>query len=206
MHIPSVSVELGTAIYLLFTNSFHFTGSWTCWISEYPLNCSVTEGVTFQAGQNACLYRLWLNCVPLWTCGIIITCTMVSIYLTLYRAEKATTAQYITGTNSANESKNSQTKSAATQALLYNLAFYITWFFTTFPIIEGLFYDFNPSGNTTFFLEVLQGLWNCVIYLRPRYLSKKQSNPPLFETNDAKYYYSRLNIHHHLYWNSPFGL
>mmetsp|Transcript_37907 Transcript_37907/g.56733 ORF Transcript_37907/g.56733 Transcript_37907/m.56733 type:complete len:337 (+) Transcript_37907:360-1370(+) len=170
MHLPPLLVGLGTAITILSTDTIHYTGGWTCWISDFPLNCSQTEGVTCQAGQNALLYRLWFNSVPLWICEIIITVAMLLIFLTVYKFEHASAkySQALAGGES-----HKQSRRTARQAFLYTFAFYVTWFFTTFRIIEGLVHGHNPSGNVTFFLEALllplQGFWNCVIFLRPRY-------------------------------------
>ncbi len=66
----------------------------------------------------------------------------------------------------------------ATQGVLYVCAFYVTWLFPTIMRITQFF------GKTYYGIQILdssllpmQGFFNCLIYLRPRYLSYRNAHP-----------------------------
>jgi hypothetical protein len=68
---------------------------------------------------------------------------------------------------------NRLTRQFATQALLYCVAFFITWLFPTIGLVVGLV----NGGSLPYAILLLsdlftplQGFWNAFIYLRPRFL------------------------------------
>jgi len=65
----------------------------------------------------------------------------------------------------------------ATQGILYVCAFYVTWLFPTISRITGFF------GKQYYVIQILdstllpmQGLFNFIIYIRPRYVAYRQEN------------------------------
>ena len=75
--------------------------------------------------------------------------------------------------------QDSRSKRIAVQGMLYVVAFYMTWLFPTISRITEL-----AAGKNFFaiqfldtFLIPLQGFFNCGIYLRPRLMNYRRSNP-----------------------------
>jgi len=80
-----------------------------------------------------------------------------------------------TSTHSA--AKNSQR--IAVQGMLYVLAFYLTYLFSTITSITLITAEkayFPIQFLDTFFIP-LQGFWNCCIYLRPSIQKHRESHP-----------------------------
>jgi len=80
-----------------------------------------------------------------------------------------------------NERKWRHSKMIATQGILYVCAFYITWLFPTIQRITELAVGRNyfPIQALDTALLPLQGLFNVLVYLRPKFLFYKRKHPML---------------------------
>ena len=93
----------------------------------------------------------------------------------------------------------------ATQALLYCIAFTITWAFATVAIIFVEWTDlpiYMPIVFLNAILAPLQGFWNAFIYLRPRYLryrrKQEMERMRLERSNSSSRPASRTRVFHAL--------
>lgn len=179
-HAIPLAAGWGTAIASLPMKLFN-SANWLCWIAPHPPGCldSHTYGeTTCERGDNAWIYRWAFLYAEVWTIFIFISIAMFMVYLKVLSTERAVD-KYRRGANSKEESRK-QSRKVANQAMLYVGAFYMTWIFGTVTRLVQLTQDgkiyFPIIIMMTIFFP-LQGFFNCIVYLRPRYMRYTQKHP-----------------------------
>lgn len=171
MHIIPMTVAFTIAIlgipFTLYNNS-----GWLCWIAAYPGGCQA-DG-TCERGEHADIFR-WVHYAIIWSAILSVTVGMYSIYRKVRIQERIQSEEM----DDENARRGQKSKKVAIQAALFVGALYLTWIFTTITRIYQI-----TTGKNSFTLLVLmatffplQGFFNCLIYLRPRYLRSRSRNP-----------------------------
>ena len=117
---------------------------------------------------------------PVWLSFIVTSFCMIKIYCEV-RAQEAKTKKYNSSVTSAGRSDLNQrtdhSRRFANQAMFYVLSFWITWLFPTCTRVS----QFITGGSSPFvFIALftifipLQGFFNVLVYLRPKYLKFKK--------------------------------
>lgn len=163
-----------------------------CRIQEYPSGCQLNGSC--QRGANASLYYVPLFFVWVWGTFVFICVAMVLIYQSIRRVELRSESREFTGAASSNtqltqqRQKNSLRSRFATQALLYCIAYFITWLFGSINMVvhERLVDDtYIPILFLIVIFEPLQGFMNFLIYFRPRYLAyRRKQNRQASSSNE----------------------
>mmetsp|Transcript_22506 Transcript_22506/g.55690 ORF Transcript_22506/g.55690 Transcript_22506/m.55690 type:complete len:462 (-) Transcript_22506:89-1474(-) len=188
-HIIPLVFAFGTAITAavgeMYGNVF-----WTCWINPDP------PQPYFQYFQWSFLFG------PVWVCILIQLSVMVTLWWTMRKQERLisrkyelkapTTATIPAETNGTRVRANRRKRQSindegkyssriAVQGSLYVLVFCITWFFPTVQRISEL-----ANGQNYFAIQALdttllplQGFFNVLIYMRPKYTTYRRKYPDL---------------------------
>ncbi|KAL7519445.1 hypothetical protein ACHAWF_000241, partial [Thalassiosira exigua] len=167
MHIMPVTTALLIAVlglpFTLYNNS-----GWLCWIAPYKCD----EDGTCVRGEHSSIFR-WVHYAIIWSAILWVTVGMLPIYIQVRAQEREAEAE------SGAPRRGSKSKKVAIQAGLFVGALYLTWVFTTITRIYQI-----TTGKNSFVLLVLmatffplQGFFNCLVYLRPRYLRCRSRNP-----------------------------
>eukprot|EP00571_Detonula_confervacea_P012427 CAMPEP_0172304196 /NCGR_PEP_ID=MMETSP1058-20130122/5628_1 /TAXON_ID=83371 /ORGANISM="Detonula confervacea, Strain CCMP 353" /LENGTH=431 /DNA_ID=CAMNT_0013015321 /DNA_START=305 /DNA_END=1600 /DNA_ORIENTATION=+ len=170
MHILPVAISSTIAVLGLPFKLYNNSG-WLCWIATYPSGCQATDTCT--RGENADIFR-WVHYAIIWSAILLVTAGMYSIYRMVKRQELIQSQEM----NAEVVYRGTKSKKVAIQAALFVGALYLTWIFTTITRIYQI-----ATGNNSYVLLVLmaiffplQGFFNCLVYLRPRYLRSKSRN------------------------------
>jgi len=171
MHtIPTVVAALIALLGLPF--KLYNNSGWLCWFAEYPSNCK--ENGNCVRGEHSEIFR-WVHYVIIWSAIAFVSVQMYSIYRKVREQEGFVAQQFDAETTR----RGTKAKKVAVQAALFVGALYMTWFFTTVTRIYQ-----NVTGHNEFALLVLmaiffplQGFFNALIYIRPRYLRCRSRNP-----------------------------
>ena len=148
--------------------------NWTCWIGPYPSDCKDSRNYgSVEAncirGNNYFIYRFAFSYALIWSTVAYMIVTMGFIYHTVLQNERANEKYHHRGLARS----RSKSRRIANQALFYVGAMILTYMFGTLTRVLQ-----KTQGKTYFpmiFLMAiflpLQGFFNCLTYLRPRYLS-----------------------------------
>lgn len=162
---------------------------WLCWFAPFPAGCGDGAGqVPCERGELAHLFR-WIHYGIIWSSIFFMTVAMFLIYRFVRQQEMSATKYRLrpgsVTSDTASPPKSScddnrrKTRQVANQALLFCGALYLTWIFTTltriFQTVQGITYFPLLVLMSIFF--PLQGFFNCLIYLRPRYLKERRKSP-----------------------------
>ena len=192
-HLIPWASGLGTAIAGLMLGLFNpSTRGSICWIEEYPPYCS--SSLTCERGQNAVTYR-WAF---LYACVVFaffwLSFCMSWVWKTVFDQERKLDKYRQDGQGS--ERKHS--RNIASQALFYVVAF-------TMPYVWGMIiyiiddeqsvFEYRSHDDAITWLHIvnaiifpLQGLFNVLVYVRPRYLRlriEKARKNSLFTNADS---------------------
>lgn len=151
-----------------------------CWIAPYPLGCqeSWRNGglTTCERGNNATLYIWLFDLIPKWSAILLVTINMWLIHRSV-RLQESKTKQYriIAASTLNNKKKPSLSKRLARQSYLYVGALYITYIPVIMTRLTQLIAGVTFYGMilTIALLIPMQGWWNLLVYLRPRYLKAR---------------------------------
>lgn len=187
-HSLAVLLGLGTAVASLVLNLYNDANLF-CWIAPHPLDCenSITaeDGVgTCVRGDNAWVYRMSFYFSWLWASAIVVTLSMGILCHAVYQQSKKMDRYRQEG-----ESTNSwrRMRSVTVQSSLYILAFVVTALPVSVARIMQAKYNctstFFPLSLTTVTFFPLQGFWNALIYIRPRYLRYKEKRQKMLASS-----------------------
>ena len=147
-------------------------GLWDCWIYPHPVGCHESwrhGGVSdCERGDNASLYQWIFDVIPKWLAVLIVTILMIAIHRSVWYKEQASQRYAARQTRLARQ--------LARQSYLYVGALYITYI----PVIitrltEVLTGTVYYGMILSIALAIpLQGFWNWLVFLRPRYLQSLQ--------------------------------
>ena len=191
LHALPICFGLGTASAATALDLMN-PANWDCWIAPYPADCTasyvikqgkseLTETDCIR-GDNAELYRWAFFFGPLWLAIVFCMYIMFRVFRTMKKTEAKSNKWKFRKTLMAGQQR-SQGRSQAPrpkslsneilkQSLLYTASFFAVW---TFPTIARLIQV--TGGEVHNVLVVLagtfitsQGIWNAMIYFRPRYM------------------------------------
>jgi len=172
MHAIPVTISLTIAILGLPFKLYNNSG-WLCWIAAYPVGCQADGTCT--RGEHADIFR-WVHYAIIWSAILSVTVGMYSIYRNVRTQERIQSEEM---DSDEIVHRSTKSKKVAIQAALFVGALYLTWIFTTITRIYQI-----TTGKNSFVLLVLmatffplQGFFNCLVYLRPRYLRSRSRNP-----------------------------
>jgi len=147
-----------------------------CWIHGEPFECEFVPGVECKRGENASMYRLGLYTIPLWSFMILSLVALGRVILHVRNQEQRTGRWRFAGEK---KRKNRLTKEVTWNALWYLLAFFVTWIpVTTVGLME--LNGIMPTPQALMATQAtmpLQGLLNCLIYVRPKYIRWVRKHP-----------------------------
>jgi len=175
---------------------------WNCWLASYPKGCNAELGQCTR-GEHVFIFR-WLHYAIIWSAVLVVTIAMIVIYASVYIQEKSTArftdhrrgsvmrpppttqqandagpASLAESGGSGRTQKTSKSRKVMEQAFFFCIAMYLTWIFTTVTRLIQV-----AGGQPPFPLMVfqviffpMQGVFNFLTYLRPRYLRTKAKHP-----------------------------
>jgi len=153
-----------------------------CWIAPYPLSCKGSyrnNGINdCERGNNAWIFRWAFFYAPLW---FIIIISMIAMFLTYFSVRK-TELQSVKWTKSIKLQKAQalrHSKQVLKQAFFYLMAFYFSWLAAT---LTRLIQTINGKSYFPLILlfaitTPLQGGFNFIVYIRPKYLKYRKEHP-----------------------------
>lgn len=176
IHGVSLLVPLGLAIWAWMDNAFNplHRMAGMCFIYEYPANCSKTVDVECTRGHNWRLIGLVSGVgtlLPVWV-GIIAILAFVWCHV---RRQEKKMVRYELSSSPAKTSNQT-----LKQATMYVGAFFITYFAC---LVNQLYQGDDNNKTAIFTLGFLskltfpiQGFFNCLVYMRPRYVAMRTRN------------------------------
>jgi len=175
LHLWPLCFGVATSTTALFLKAYN-NDSWECWISPNPQDCDESwknNGVTnCIRGDNASLYRWVLYYAWLWAAIATVCVNMYLVYSAVLRIEKQFD-RYQSASYGEVHRKN--TKMVARQGNLYCGVFLLTWIFPTITRLVQLATGETPYPLivlTSFFVP-MQGFFNALVYIVPRFWKKK---------------------------------
>jgi len=100
-------------------------------------------------------------------------CVYSMVSISYYVGTQSNKMRRYSQSTKQNKRRESEKKSTVRQAIFYSLAFFITFIF---PAIT-LFYDPFPLVLMKSVFYPLQGFWNCLLYIRPNIIKKRELEP-----------------------------
>jgi len=184
IHLVCFVVGWGTALAALVLDLYNPSAA-GCGIYAYPIGCDFLPGMECLRGKNAASYQLGLFLYAAWAMSAFMAVCMLFIYAQVAKTEQTTvrfrraSSSYLSGNPLQEQDQRrmritSLRRGFATQALLYCLAFVLTWVFRVSGamIVEyrnpPVFY--YPIALLSVSMASLMGFFNACIYIRPRYL------------------------------------
>ena len=168
---PILSVII--AVIPLFFDAYNFNGIDVCEIAAHPVGCDGADSeIECTRGEEATVTVLIYTAIILVANIIIIAAILVLIQSVLFQERKMD--RYAVSSSATRE----LTKKSASQGLWYSAAFALAWWpwsigeiivEITGSIPVALYYIANVTLP-------LQGLFNAVLYFRPRYKSDRERN------------------------------
>ena len=147
-----------------------------CFINVYPMDCLRRDEIACERGED---YYIWLllNNTPFFLFFIVVAASSILTYTKVRSLEERGSRWAFTRSRQSRH----RVQETKMQAFLYIAAFALTYVFFGIGTLLG------PSPPTrehrNFYFPVvalikvflpLQGLWNCLIYIRPRYTALVQ--------------------------------
>lgn len=165
---------------------------WNCWITTYPSGCTQSfeinrgssdlEATDCIRGDNAQIYQFAFFYAPLWAGVLFIIIVMCMIWKSVEKTERRSARKSFRSLESSLRSgrdiqgSTSQLQLVLTpkvkkQCILYAMGFFVVWSFPTLVRFIQIIGGKPPAVFTplaAFFIGS-QGLWNSMIYFRPKY-------------------------------------
>lgn len=175
LHSVPISLGLGTAVSGVALTLFN-SANWLCWVAPVPAGCDVDDEIECVRGNHSWIFQWAFLYAEVWFIFVFISIAMLCVYFKVYTQERAN-GQYRFNSDAGTNYKYS--RKVANQAMLYVGAFYMTWIFGTLTrllqLIQGKTYFPLIICMTIFF--PLQGFFNALVYMRPRYQTWRKENP-----------------------------
>ena len=179
-HILTTGLAVGTSVAALYMNLYNEANFW-CWIAPYPRGCTSTmsgfdEGdIPCTRGDNAEMYQFVFYYFWIFLSWIIVITCMGLLYATTSQDAKRMSKYASASMCDRNR------RDAAIMGLLYIWAFFISYTFLSAARVIKLI---NPSYKMSYGMMLmsmitrpLQGIWNVLIYLAPRFMKLKRKQP-----------------------------
>ena len=180
-HAFALLVPLTFAVVGLCQELYNWSGGLRCGISAYPLGCDQIEEMQCTRGENAAIFRWVFINVPSYLAVMIFYMCVLRVYWS-FRGTSRNSQRFSMTSATANTERQ-----VAMQCILYGLVFVNTsiWF-VILSIIQAIIQATNNLSvkHKLFPLLVLmnlfypmQGFFNLLLYVRPRYLQMRSANP-----------------------------
>lgn len=180
MHLIPLVFGLSTMIAGLPLKLYN-SGIFDCWIAPYPLDCdqswkhpdtSDPQYTPCLRGDNASIYQWAFDIIPKFSSIFLVTINMLLTYWSVREKEIKSQRFSMSAINSNHSSRVSLSQRMARQSYLYVGALYITYIPVAITRMTQLIRGHTYYGMIlTIALTIpLQGCWNVLVYLRPRYL------------------------------------
>ena len=185
MHAICTLYPIGTAIAGLALRLYHVKGA-MCWIEASPWGCNRVKGIPCTENPHSLLYELAFVGVWFIIIGVGISSIMILIYCTVRCSEQRmkkfnfTTRKGIV--SSSNSSISKDRKNTGIQAMLYISSFVFTYVWAILYYVAAVGHGKNADTCILllfYFFTPLQGLWNLILYIRPRYLVVSEEYPDM---------------------------
>ena len=194
----------GTSTTSLVLQQYNSANLW-CWIAPTPYDCidslrshrtdgSTSSTSTCIRGDNAWLYRLLFYFIWLWLSVLcVMGCTLGVLHTVMRQVRKlrsdGTTATTTTITTTTTENLR-HIRNVAKQSVMYVGAFFLTALFPS--LVRMLQAKWNctttyfPLSLMTATFMPLQGFWNFLIYIQPKYQSWRRRSNGTNANNEGK--------------------
>lgn len=169
-----IILALGFAIPMLYLRMYNFTGWFSCFLEEYPLNCDVDPDVECTRGATA---RDWQGGLFIFVaaCTVVILVFM-SLLVRAVRMQESKSDRYLT---KGQKKRREMTNRAQWQAIRYISVFFVSnvpfYIFAVYDMLHQI-----PPDAITYIYAILWpmfGAFNSFAYFRPRYMSYRTKNP-----------------------------
>mmetsp|Transcript_19947 Transcript_19947/g.34063 ORF Transcript_19947/g.34063 Transcript_19947/m.34063 type:complete len:398 (-) Transcript_19947:1433-2626(-) len=164
-------------------NPMYVLPGW-CYLASRPIGCANDPDVDCDRGGNYPTIELYATVLPSFVAwGVIIIC-MLMVFCTVRSQENRMAASYYNN-NYTDEFNKERTRQTIRQATLYIVCPWITFSFAAAislsigpkpPARENRTYYFVLAVMTKVFLP-MQGMFNLLIFLRPRYYALQRRHP-----------------------------
>jgi hypothetical protein len=169
LHIFANSLWLITGVAGIILEIFN-AALFNCWVAPSPYDCHET-GEPCVRGGIANYFQWAFYYGPVFVMIAVVTLLMSNVYAGVLIREKKV-EKYIYRENSQQAAKRRRSKQVAIQGMWYLAPFYLTWVFPiTYQLTAAIGNIHVPalSALTGFFIP-FQGVFNFIVYIRPRYL------------------------------------
>lgn len=185
MHAVAIVFGLATAPTGLYLKVYSESAVGSlCWIAESPVDCSLREGVECVNEANIRFVGYLFGILPMLSVPIVVVCNLL-IYCWVRSTEQAR-QRHDRSADCGDEGKSEivrlkRTRKVANQAFLYVAAFFNSLMWTIvvrnldgWNVVtrenEGNFFVLILLGHC---FSPLQGFFNLLVYIRPRYLNTR---------------------------------
>lgn len=169
-----VILAIGFALPLIFFDMYNFTGLYSCFIQEHPLNCDIDPDGVCTRGANARDFQAGLFIFVL-VCTVVILVFMTLLVRCVMAQERASD-RYLT---KGQEKRREMTRKTFWQAVRYFLVFFVSnipfYIYAVYDIVKS--YPPIPVAFIFVIVWPMFGVSNSFVYFRARYLSFKEKNP-----------------------------
>jgi len=181
LHLIPILYHLAIAVGGIAPQVYNSQGT-LCWIAASPLGCTDDPTVDCERGEEyEELFGLWLLVIPLMIWNFLMMLALLIVAITVIRRYRKSNRFVFEGSSRSAFAKN-QTKQVIAQCLLYAVTFVNMLFWGTLGTILHLaeaqrIYEKNfwmPCLSVIF--VSIQGLFNFLIFIRPRYLTKREQH------------------------------
>jgi len=155
--------------------NYNYNGNFFCDISASPYGCTEESTMPCTRGINALIVGLWVGVIPFMVFFLIIIVAVIIFIYSVFKQEQRMD-RYQHGDASHNRRMTNQT---ARQGMYYIGAFGLCWIpWYIYAIIEFR-HGYIPTALGVIHLTTmpLQGVFNALVYFRPKYKSDRESKP-----------------------------
>lgn len=168
IHIISISVPFGFGMWYWLSDLFNpmLDIGGLCYVYEYPAKCSELEDIECTRGVGT------KSTISLIVGTLVVSSVFTGIIVCMLLLTLHVRKREITLSRHRLNPQTSQTRQTYIQALLYIAAYFITYLFSFVQAILGSAYNEHLRFTLAFLVKLslpLQGFFNFVIYIRPRY-------------------------------------
>ena len=162
-----------------------------CFVGGSPFGCDENPEIECERGSAETIdfFGTWFTTVPtiLWTLILVVLLSIIvwTVLRKYYASRRFAPADPSTGVRATSNAFSKSTRIVVTQCILYGVTFINVSVWGTIPTMLSLVFDINTDSlGKHFWLSALgvffypiQGLFNFLIYMRPRYLSFRETYP-----------------------------
>jgi hypothetical protein len=177
LHGVSILLPMVFSIILLSLDMFNFAGGLRCGVAANPLGCDMFEQLECVRGENARQFQLYFGTVPTYICILLFYLSSLSVYCKIRQTIQRTRRRSMTSASADME------RQAGIQCILYGLFFANTFVWSAILgalVAAGKFLVLDKMFAVLLLANIfypLQGVFNFMVYLRPRYVEVRKANP-----------------------------